>query len=98
MLDTPPDRAALMALLEFYVEAGVDIALDELPRDRLAEPHEVPTAPQTGESFAVPPPAPPRTPAAAPTVRRLEAKALPASPDEAAQSARERASNAQNLA
>ncbi len=98
MLDTPPDRAALMALLDFYVEAGVDIALDEMPRDHLAEPHEVATEPQTREPFAVPSPAPPRTPAAAPAVRRIEAKALPASPDEAALSARERARNAQNLA
>jgi uracil-DNA glycosylase family 4 len=31
------DRAALEALVEFYVEAGVDVALDETPHDRFAE-------------------------------------------------------------
>src|SRR3954453_19932234 len=32
-----PDRAALEALLEFYVESGVDCLVDELPHDRFAE-------------------------------------------------------------
>ena len=98
MLDTPPDRAALLALLDFYVEAGVDIALDEMPRDRLAEPSAATAEPQARQSFAVPSPAPLRPPAAELPVRRIEARALPASPDEAAQSARERARSAQTLA
>ena len=97
MLDTP-DRAALLALLDFYVEAGVDIALDETPRDRLAE------AVHTGEPAAEPRPteAPPpllsRAPASLPPVQRIEARALPLSPDDAAHTAREQARNAQNLA
>src|SRR5688572_6859141 len=32
-----PDRDALQALLDFHVEAGVDLALDETPHDRFAE-------------------------------------------------------------
>ena len=32
-----PDRDALLALLDFHVEAGVDLALDETPHDRFAE-------------------------------------------------------------
>jgi uracil-DNA glycosylase len=40
MLDRP-DRAALMALLDFYVESGVDLALDETPRDHLAPPPQL---------------------------------------------------------
>jgi len=98
MLETPPDRAALMALLDFYVEAGVDIALDEMPRDRWAEPSAATAEPQAHQSFAVPSPTPLRPPAAEAPVRRIEARALPASPDEAAQSARERARSAQTLA
>ncbi|HKH33448.1 MAG TPA: uracil-DNA glycosylase, partial [Beijerinckiaceae bacterium] len=37
MADASPDRAALESLLDFYVEAGVDCALDEAPHDRFAE-------------------------------------------------------------
>jgi DNA polymerase len=41
------DSLALEALLEFYVEAGVDLALDETPHDRFAEsarePQRAPT-------------------------------------------------------
>ena len=33
----PSDRDALQALLDFHVEAGVDLALDETPHDRFAE-------------------------------------------------------------
>jgi uracil-DNA glycosylase len=98
MLDTPPDRTALMALLDFYVEAGVDIALYEMPRDRWAEPSAATAEPQARPPFVTPSPAPLRPPAAEAPVRRIEARALPASPDEAAQSARERARSAQTLA
>jgi DNA polymerase len=93
MLATPPDHAALLALLDFYVEAGVDLALDEMPRDRLAEREE---AADLSQPIA-PSPLLHRPPPATP-VRRIEAKAPPASPDEAAQSAREQAKHAQNLA
>ena len=86
MLDTP-DRAALLALLDFYVEAGVDIALDEEPHNRLME--SVSTAPA---------PRPEASSDGQPLVQRIEAKPLTASPDAAAQTAREQAMNAQNLA
>jgi DNA polymerase len=98
MLDIPPDRTALAALLDFYVEASVDIALDEMPRDRFVESVEAAAAEQTPQRFGAPSPAPLRPPSAEPPMRRIEAKALPASPDEAAQSAREQAKNAQSLA
>jgi DNA polymerase len=97
MLHVPPDRAALLALLDFYVEAGVDMAVDEMPHDRLAEPAEV-TEPETRHGAAAPFPALERAPRPQRPLQRMETKALPASPDEAAQSARERARNAQDLA
>jgi uracil-DNA glycosylase len=90
MLDTP-DRASLLALLDFYVEAGVDIALDEEPRDRLAEATH---APERSEPVAPVQ----RAPLAAPPHPRIETRALPVSPDDAAQSAREQARNAKSLA
>src|SRR5829696_1984579 len=37
MADGSPNRAALESLLDFYVEAGVDCAIDEAPHDRFAE-------------------------------------------------------------
>lgn len=37
MQDILPDRDALHAILDFHVEAGVDIALDEVPHNRFAE-------------------------------------------------------------
>jgi DNA polymerase len=37
MPDHSFDRAALEALLDFHLEAGVDLALDETPHDRFAE-------------------------------------------------------------
>jgi uracil-DNA glycosylase len=37
MPDPSADRDSFQALLEFHVEAGVDIALDERPHDRFAE-------------------------------------------------------------
>ena len=41
MQDLPSDRDALQALLDFHVEAGVDLALDETPHNRFAEPKAV---------------------------------------------------------
>ena len=92
MLDTP-DRAALVALLDFYVESGVDLALDETPRDRFAdddsaEPDEL------GRSAALPSR---RAPAAvAPAARH--AQSLPAFPEDANRAAREGARDAASLA
>jgi DNA polymerase len=96
MLDIP-DRAALLALLDFYVEAGVDIALDEEPGDRLAESPAVEISEQRRDE-APPSPRPERPPGGQPLVQRIEAKTLPTSPDAAAQTAREQARHAQNLA
>lgn len=92
MLDTPSDRAALLALLDFYVEAGVDIALDEEPRDRLAD---------TAEGAGQPPAPSPRSERALTgqlPVQRIEGRALPLSPDDAAHAARERAKRVESLA
>ena len=92
MQDTP-DRAALLALLDFYVEAGVDIALDEEPRDRLAE-----TAAPSGQ------PLPPRPRSDRPQISppaplpRIDGRALPVFPDDAAHAAREQAKSAESLA
>jgi DNA polymerase len=96
MLDTP-DRATLLALLDFYVEAGVDIAVDESPHDRLAERAR---AEETRSQQQVVAPASLRgqSPPEQPPVQRIEARTLPVSPEDAAQTAREQARNAQNLA
>ena len=92
MLDTP-DRAALLALLDFYAEAGVDIALDDVPRDRFAE------ADAADLQARQPTPLPALwPPLAAPPLQRHEPKAPPPSPEHAAHAAREQAKNARNLA
>ncbi|KLK91246.1 DNA polymerase [Microvirga vignae] len=95
MPDLPADRDALKALLDFHVEAGVDLALDETPHNRFAEPKAGPAqskgaAPQgqaarTSSSSASPPP-----PRALP-------KAAAGAPDEVASLAREQARHAQSL-
>ena len=45
------DSLALAALLEFYVEAGVDLALDETPHDRFAESAREREPPRAPERF-----------------------------------------------
>ena len=95
MLDTP-DRAALLALLDFYVEAGVDLALEETPRNRFADAAEEEAAPLERQPIS-PLPASQRPPLAAP-VRRMEAKAPSIFPEDAAQTAREQAKTSQSLA
>ncbi|MBZ6075965.1 uracil-DNA glycosylase [Microvirga puerhi] len=94
MSDTPPDREALQALLDFHVEAGVDLALDEAPHDRFAEP-----APQRpSERPALEPRA--ESPRQAP-VPATPARALPmaaaGTPEDAAHLARELAHGAKSL-
>ncbi len=68
MFDTadndPASRAAIAALLDFYVEAGVDTALDDLPVDRFRESAEARAAVPVRQPAA--PAAEPRQPAAAP--------------------------------
>ena len=84
---TPDPAPTLKQLLAFYLEAGVDCALTEMPVNRLADPDFVPRA-------AEPLPAPARTiPAAVPPAR---AEAAPA-PEVAIQSAREAARAAPTL-
>ncbi|MDB5591159.1 uracil-DNA glycosylase [Enterovirga sp.] len=52
------DRDALIALLEFHLEAGIDIALDEASHDRFAEASRtVPTAEAAPQTAADPAPA-----------------------------------------
>ena len=94
MTDHPLGHEALHAILDFYVEAGVDLALDEAPHNRFAEV-AIPAAPpaRTAER---PSPLVPAAAASPPPTRPLPAiAALP--PDEAAALARERAREAPSL-
>jgi uracil-DNA glycosylase len=87
MQDLPSDRDALQALLDFHVEAGVDLALDETPHNRFAEPKAEAAKPQ-------PLKAPPAQPAPSP---RALPKAAASAPEEVAGMAREQARHAQSL-
>ncbi|MEZ0167703.1 uracil-DNA glycosylase family protein [Microvirga sp. TS319] len=98
MQDLPSDRDALKALLDFHVEAGVDLALDETPHNRFAEPKPEPAqsrgqAPQRAAA-AAPPSASSPLPQALP---RTLPKAAAGAPDEVASLAREQARHAQSL-
>jgi DNA polymerase len=82
----------LAALLEWYVEAGVDLAVDELPRDRYADSRvELAPAPQSGE--------PARQAARAPAATAVKAaqSAAPVPPEVAAAEARSLAASAGSL-
>jgi len=81
MSDWQHDAASLLA---WYVEAGVDLAIDDAPHDRFAVPAPPPAAPAAGT--------PPRQHAAA---APMAAAAL--SPEEAADSARSLAATAESL-
>lgn len=91
----------LLSALEFQVEAGIDIALDERPHDRFAEadlPEEPATAPRRPPLPARsegPGPSPPPAPAPAPSA--TYGRSAAAKPDEAADSARARAAEARSL-
>lgn len=85
MQDFPSDRDALQALLDFHVEAGVDLALDETPHNRFAEPRPEPAQARAPE---------PARPASPP--RQLP-KAAAGAPDEVAGLAREQARHAKSL-
>ncbi len=89
MQDLPSDRDALQALLDFHVEAGVDLALDETPHNRFAEPK-----PEPAQAKA---PAPKASPASAPPPPRTLPKAAASAPEEVAGMAREQARHAQSL-
>jgi len=95
MLDDPADRDALHALLDFHVEAGVDLALDETPHNRFAEPKTEPA--QAGAREVAEQRQPPReAPRSAPPPRTLP-KAAAGAPEEVASLAREQARHAQSL-
>ncbi|MCB5175302.1 MULTISPECIES: uracil-DNA glycosylase [Microvirga] len=90
MQDAPSDRDALQALLDFHVEAGVDLALDETPHNRFAEaaappaPARAPEQPREAPRPAAPPP-------------RALPKMAAAAPEDVATMARELARDAQSL-
>lgn len=95
MQDLPSDRDALKALLDFHVEAGVDLALDETPHNRFAEPKAEPAraagaAPQGQGSRTAPSPA-------SPAPSRALPKVAASAPEEVALMAREQAKHAQSL-
>ncbi|WP_230530651.1 uracil-DNA glycosylase [Microvirga roseola] len=93
MQDLPTDRDALNALLDFHVEAGVDLALDETPHNRFAEPKAEPV-PSRAQAQA---PAPKADPARAAPPPRALPKVAASAPDEVASLAREQARHAQSL-
>ncbi|KAA2244301.1 uracil-DNA glycosylase [Salinarimonas soli] len=103
----PSDRAALFALLDFHVEAGVDLALDDTPRDRFADEtarksaraeaaRAEPAREGDGASERAPRRAPGGTPASSVPARPGLSPAAAFAGD-AAQDARERARNAASL-
>jgi DNA polymerase len=89
MQDFPSDRDALQALLDFHVEAGVDLALDETPHNRFAEPKAAPPPRQAPE--------PQRAQSPSATPPRALPKMAASSPEDVAVFAREQARNAQSL-
>jgi len=90
MQDLPSDRDALQALLDFHVEAGVDLALDETPHNRFAEaaapavPLRAPEPRREAPRPATPPP-------------RTLPKMAAAAPEDVAGMARELARDAKSL-
>jgi uracil-DNA glycosylase len=100
MTHTAVDRAALEALLAFYVDSGIDCALDESPHDRFAEAQRAP-APALPERRELLPeqrePLPERPIPERPPARSAMAPAASVSPTEAAEDARARARRAASL-
>jgi DNA polymerase len=93
MAEYPTDRDVLHALLDFHVEAGVDLALDEAPHDRFVQAKARAAAPESR-------PAAPRQEAPrqeAPPAPRLLPAAAAGAPEDAAILAREQARHAQSL-
>ncbi|MDB5560077.1 MAG: uracil-DNA glycosylase [Enterovirga sp.] len=94
MTEARPDHAQLVALFDFYVAAGIDIALDEAPHDRFAEnarPAERPAAAADVRLVQEPAGDPERSLRALPL-------AATAPPEEVAEAARMRAREARTLA
>jgi uracil-DNA glycosylase len=88
------DRAALEALVEFYVEAGVDVALDETPHDRFAESAHERAPARAPDSIATATILPARLP---PATASRPAFTASASADDAALAARAKAREAGTL-
>jgi uracil-DNA glycosylase len=92
------DRDAAHALLDFYVGAGVDLALDETPHDRFAEALARRDAAQARSPAPEPRPLPPLEPLMGkPEAVRPVPKAATAAPEEATLAARELARAAATL-
>lgn len=88
--DTPQTAESLRALLEWHVEAGVDLAVDEIAPDRFAEAAAEAEARSVAREAARPAP---RTAPAIPAA----AQAVPPAPEEAARDARALAANVRTL-
>lgn len=104
--DTAMERRALAALLDWYLAAGVDIAVDDAPHDRFAESARPESSAPAAEAVASEPalssPAPRRA-ASAPPLRSGPSDhsrngVVPAFPEEAARAAKEAAASAADLA
>ncbi len=96
LMAAPPTletRAALLALLDWHVEIGVDLALDETPHDRYADSARASVAP-VAEIAEQPPTLAPQ-PLAADRPRRPAAPIV--APDEAIRAAQEEAAGARDL-
>jgi uracil-DNA glycosylase family 4 len=88
---TPEPAPTVKQLLAFYLEAGVDCALNDEPVDRLAEPDSVPVAPPRE---VIPPP---RLREAAPAMPAVPRGEIAVAPEAAIASAREAARTAPTL-
>ena len=93
-MKTSTDRLALEVLLEFYAEAGVDIALDETPHNRFAESAREREPARAPERSVITTTMPTRLEPAAPSRPTFAAAA---SADDAALAARARAREAKTL-
>ncbi|MGJ0511801.1 uracil-DNA glycosylase [Methylocystis sp.] len=93
--DLPENANALMALLDWYVQSGIDLALDEAPHDRYADSARAVGGSLTepAESMAMLQTLP--QPTAAERPRRAAAPI--AAPDEAIRAAEQEASSARDL-
>lgn len=96
MIQTPETRAALLALLDWYVESGVDLALDDAPHDRYADSARAAAAPVV-EAPAAPARREPPPPLASETQVARPRVAAIAAPDEAVRAAEAVAASATTL-
>jgi uracil-DNA glycosylase family 4 len=90
---TPAEAKPVRDLLSFYVESGVDVALDEVPADRFADPA---VSAVSAEAVSVPAPAPKLKAEPRPAMP-MAAPAAPPLPEEAIMAARAAAKSAASL-